>query len=413
MEPYRDTNRFSRIMGEVYIPEEIVELLELEEIDFLRIYGSQPALISVLGKLGRIIRRIEHKINALRKLVDETGLSSKLEFKKIPEEVSEDYCIGAIDSTYPPEGLELVGGRLSAIVAGYILYGCKNKKKDTVNIKNYNVIGDVLFYDVEELKDIVYTKAKILEKKVAQTLIDNKLQGLLDLDFLVFDGEIIPYKLLYKTPKSKQRNHRLQKLEEYTLKILKKAKEARISLIGVLKRAYSRALSVYVNTRIPVNDKAFMSIALRQGEYTCIGRLEQILPRMVKYMRVPREELRRKYMEAIEENLQQHPEYGEVQVCFYKPHNPTSFNQAVKLEILDYAKVGVENIIAYLASKTSENAVPYFIDIIDTMVRLEAQALEYVRRRLEAELAKRYERLGIILTGHTNPQKRYLTEPRT
>ncbi|HDJ84010.1 MAG TPA: hypothetical protein ENG44_03310, partial [Desulfurococcaceae archaeon] len=246
MEPYRNTNRFSRIMGEVYIPEEIVELLELEEIDFLRIYGSQPALISVLGKLGRIIRRIEHKINALRKLVDETSLSSKLEFKKIPEEVCEDYCIGAIDSTYPPEGLELVGGRLSAIVAGYILYGCKNKKKDTVNIKNYNVIGDVLFYDVEELKDIVYTKAKILEKKVAQTLIDNKLQGLLDLDFLVFDGEIIPYKLLYKTPKAKQRSHRLQKLEEYTLKTLKKAREARISLIGVLKRAYSRALSVYV-----------------------------------------------------------------------------------------------------------------------------------------------------------------------
>lgn len=411
MEPSRDTSRYGRL-GELYIPEEMVELLELEEVDFLRLYGSQPALISVLGKLGRIIRRIEHKINALRRLIDEADLADKLDFKKIPGKPEREYCIGAIDSTYPPEGLELVGGRLSAIIAGYILYGCKGKEKSTLGVRSYDVVGDILFYDVEELKDIVYVKAKILEKKTAQTLIDYKLQGIVDLNLLVFDGEIIPYKLLYKTPRVKQRSHRLQKLEEYTLRTLRNARESNVSLAGVLKRAYSRALSIYANTRIPVNDKAFMSIALRRGEYTCIGRLDEILPRMVKYMRVPREELRNKYMEAIEENLKQHPEYGEVQVCFYKPYNPTSFNQAVKLEILDYAGIGVEEIIAYLASKTSENAVPYFIDIIDTMVRLEAQALEYVRRKLEAELAKRYERVGVILTGHTNPQKRYLTEPR-
>ncbi len=407
MEPSR-TNRGGY---EYYIPEELVELLELEEVDFLELYGSQPALLSVLGKISRIIRRIEHKVAALRKIIDEARLQEKLSFNPIPRIQELDYCVGAIDSTYPPEGLELVGGRLSAIVAGYVLYGCR--KRDHLNVKSYDVIGDVLFYDVEEIKDIVYTKAKIMEKKVAQTLIDYKVKGLVDLDMIVFDGEIIPYKLLYKTPKAKERSPRLQRLEEYTIETLRKARRAGITLIGILKRAYSRTLSVYVRSRLPINDKALMSIALRQGEYTCIGRLRDILPVMVEYMRVPREELRRKYRDAIKENLSRHPEYGEVEICFYKPYTPTSFNQAVKLEILDYGGLGIDKIISYLAGKTSENAVPYFIDVIDTMVRLEARSLEYVRRRLEAELAKRYERLGVILTGHTNPQKRYIVEPKT
>ena len=381
----------------------------IEEYDelFYEEYGSHPAIVAVLRKVETVVDRIEDKINVLREILNKKDLASKINFNKIPLEYN-NYCIAAIDSTFPPEGLDLVGGKLSAIVAGYILHGCRDKR-DKNRVEPRKLVGDLVFADTEEFKEIVYTKAKILEKKLAIELLDNKANGLIGLDQVLFDGEIVPYKLLYSSPKKKEKKKRLRKLEEVIEESISKAEKTNTTIIGVLKRSYSKILSAIIDEKMPINDKAFMSIALNNGEYTCIGKLRELLPRQVKYMNIP-EEAKPRYRNIIIENLDQHPEYGEIEVCFYKPHTKTSFNQAVKIEVLDYGNIGIENIIAYLSSKTSENAVPYFIDIIDSLVRLEARTLEAARRKLEAMLAKRREKIGIILSGHTNPQKRYLSE---
>ncbi len=370
-------------------------------------YGSQPAILVVLQKVNVIVDKMEEKITKLRDIIDRKKLFLKLRFNRIPIEY-DNYCIAAIDSTFPPEGLDLIGGKLSAIVAGYILYGCRGKR-DKERIEARKLVGDLIFLDTEEFKEIVYTKAKILEKKLAQELLTSKEKGLLGLDQIIFDGEIVPYKLIFSSIRRKERKKRLSLLEESVKKSIREAEKTGTTIIGVLKRSYSRLISAIVEEKIPINDKALMSIALKNGEYTCIGKLREVLPKQVNYMNIP-EESKPKYHTIVEENLRENPEYGEIEVCFYKPYNPTSFNQAVKIEILDYGGIGTENIIAFLSSKTSENAVPYFIDIIDSLVRLEAKTLEVARRKLEALLARNREKIGIILSGHTNPQKRYLSD---
>jgi hypothetical protein len=111
------------------------------------------------------------------------------------------------------------------------------------------------------------------------------------------------------------------------------------------------------------------------------------------------------------EVLKKVPEYGDIVVAFYKPW---SGSQAVKVEIINYTGLSVEELLSRLASMTNPaTGLPYPIDLVDTYVRFEARLLELVRRRLAAKLAEELGPAAASLLAHTNPEKRYVYEPRS
>ncbi len=302
----------------------------------------------------------------------------------------------AIDSTYPPEGgVELVGGLLVGVVAGYVVY------YGSARIKPMDVRVRVEIVEDEEARRRLPVKAKLLEKLVALRLVEHAARGALEAKVLLVDGELVPYQVLFGAGGAA-----VARLDSATLRLLEAARRHGITLVGVVKRSYSRFVSAAVGRLLPLNDKALMSLALEPGGYAVLGRFADLLPR---YAALDSPQLRRAGARA-RRVLERRPEYGEVVVAFYKPWTGS---QAVRVEVLDYGGLGVRAILEALASMTNPaTGLPYPIDLVDEYVRFEARLLELVRRRLVAKLVEQLGPAAAVVLAHTNPEKRYVFEPR-
>lgn len=318
----------------------------------------------------------------------------------------------AVDSTFPIDGgMELVGGRLVAIVVGYV--GFSGFQGEEGPRGSYAVAQMV---DSEEALRVVPYYAKLYEKKLAVKLLSAIESGKSNAKIILFDGELVPYPLLFKHPKSIARSRILSKLSEIMPKVLELAEKNSITLVGVVKRSYSKLLAVVAGRRLPLNDKAVMSILLRHGEYAYLGKFSELLPAYAEIVARERGGDRRKYREAVELALQHCSHYGEIAVAFYKPQGTSPSHQAVRVELLDFGGYGLERVLSMLNKLTNPTTgLPYPIDLVDEYIRLEARVLELLRRKVIGHLAQALDYLGpaaVMLLGHTNPEKRYIYEPR-
>ncbi len=356
-----------------------------------------PAAFAVLRETGRIAKRVTGKLNRFRELVVE-GVFDDIMARR--RRLGEAVLLSgvAVDSTYPPEGgVELVGGHLVGVVAGYIAY------RGGREAPSRGIMVRALLVEDEDARKRVPIAAKILEKRLALRILDMIEERKLEAKVILFDGELIPYHVLFRRVKGRPL---LEHLDAETSRLLERARELRVSLVGVVKRSYSRLLSALVGREVFLNDKAALSMLLDPGSYVELGRYHSLLPRYALISKHGE-----KLGKLVRERLGERPVYGEVTVAFYRPIQGPGY--AVKTEILDYGDIGIGEILSSLAAMTNPGTgLPYPIDLVDEYTRFEARVLELLRRRLIAELADELGPSVAIVLSHTNPEKRYLYEPR-
>jgi uncharacterized protein YutE (UPF0331/DUF86 family) len=321
----------------------------------------------------------------------------------------------AIDSTYPPEGgIDLVGGQLIGVVAGYIGFG---GIKASDPCRQREVHAKAWFTRGEDAKSKVMVLSKLLEKAVARKVLDCVENGKMNARLILFDGEIVPYTLLFHSTSHVQSRRLLHKLDEVTKTVLQRAAQLGVTIVGVVKRSYSHMLAAVLGRRPPLNDKAIASLLLSRGTYFKLGSFRDILPQYASILARYRGVDPEKYSKVVRERVESAKEYGEVVVAFYKPSRGSPNNQAVRIEVLDYGGMGLDNVISVLDKLTNpQTGLPYPVDLIDEYTRLESRALELLRRKVLGEVALLARELGTpvsVLLGHTNPEKRYLYEPFT
>jgi hypothetical protein len=397
--------------GEPQPPEASISFEEEEEELVLT-----PAIQMLLEKGRDIAEEIIRRLMEFREERSSSGarLWEVVESKIVRRRLGmEDPPPGvAIDSTFPIDGgMELVGGRLVAIVAGYVGF---NGFQSSEGPRGSYAVPKLV--DSEEALKVIPYYAKLYEKALARRLLAMISSGRANAKIILFDGELVPYPLLFKHPKSIAKSRILSKLAEVMPKLLREAEENSITLVGVVKRSYSKLLAVLAGRKLPLNDKAVMSILLRHGEYAYIGKFGELLPRYASIIASERGGDAAKYREAVEAALSSCSYYKDIAVVFYKPHGTSPSHQAVRVEILDFGGYGLDRILSMLNKLTNPaTGLPYPIDLVDEYIRLEARVLELLRRRVVGYLAQALDYLGpaaVMLLGHTNPEKRYLYEPR-
>lgn len=378
-------------------------------------YWIEPDLIIALR---HDIEKYSEKIMQLHKIIDElVSLREKVVVKEIVS--PRNFNVYAVDSSYGTPPLELVGGVFTVIAYGYVgvSYG----------IQDRYVSGAIYFSDSREA-DLSRFSA-ILEKRLAARLLETKLEGRKNIDLLVLDGEIaihpLPYNLAVKGGKYEEINRVVNRM-------LKAAAQSRTTIVGVAKRVRSKYLSVLANKCLPVNDKITASTMLKPGEYFSLGKLRDILPKWVlihyadcegnrerdsilmcysgkstklseKGERLCRrlKEFDKNFKTVLETHEYPYLRHlGDIEVVYYMP---PGHRTAVRVEVLDFGNLGVENIVSYLAATTSTvTGYPQILDAVDQYVRVSPDLVEAV---LTSLLTKTPESLAYIMWP-TNMQKR-------
>ncbi|OWJ54813.1 DNA double-strand break repair nuclease NurA [Pyrodictium delaneyi] len=375
-----------------------------------------PAVQSLLETSRQLAEQIANKILSFREEYDGSreirGILESLPRGRLG---SENPLPGvAIDSTFPIDGgMDLVGGHLVAVVAGYVGFGGLRAR----GVRPYDVYARARFVDTEDAHRILPLYAKLVEKAVAHRVLGYVEQGLMDARIILFDGELIPYQLLFKSQKAVSKSRILAKLDDSVAQLLERAQRLGITLVGVVKRSYSRLLGARLGRRLSLNDKAIMSLLLGNGEYLVLGSFGELLPRYAEIIAAEKGVEPRKYQGIVEERLAARREYSRVIVAFYKPSVSHPNHQAVRVEVLDYGGLGLEKTLSMLNKLTNPaTGLPYPIDVVDEYTRLESRMLELLRRKIVGHLASMLEAVGgsgaLVLLGHTNPEKRYIYEPR-
>ena len=371
-----------------------------------------PAALRVLEESARLADRVAGRLVELRRLLEEDGVVRErlLGIVRRRGLGSGGVVPGvAVDSTFPIDGgLDLVGGHLVVVVAGYVGFGgaCGGARCSEAYAKAWLV-------DSEEARKHVPLRAKMLEKAVGLRILRGEEPPRPRV--VLLDGEVVPYQLLFRPPSSVERSQVLRRLDRLTTALLEEARRHGVTIVGVVKRSYSRLLSAVVGRKLPLNDKAVMSLVLGPGDYAVAGRFSELLPRYAEMLAAEKGLDPLKYRRAVEARLEERPGYGEVVAAFYRPTGLRRGGYAVRVEVLDYGGLGLENVLSMLNGLTNPaTGLPYPVDMVDEYTRLEARVLELLRRRVVAHLAQLLRPMGasvLTVLGHTNPEKRYLYEP--
>ncbi len=375
-------------------PQQRVRLLEVDEEEFEEELNHYVA-VELLREAERVVKRLVESLDSLRDVVKD--VISRVKIERLSA-AGEQFSGVAVDSTFPPEGgIELVGGLLVGVVAGYIVFGgLQFTPPRGLKVSLHLALSD-------EERRLVAVRAKFLEKRLALKVLEEARRSGIHVPLLLVDGEIVPYQILFRRRLGLRL---LRRLDEATVKLLEAAHDLGTTVVGVVKRSYSQLLSTILGKRLPLNDKAIASLLLGPGEYMVLGTYGELLPAYEKLGGRIAEAGR-----AAAARIKERKVYGEIVAAFYKPLNPPS--QAVKVEILDYGRLGVHRVLSALASLTNPaTGLPYPIDLVDEYVRLEARSLELARRRIVSRLVEELGPSVAVVLAHTNPEKRYLYEPR-
>lgn len=327
------------------------------------------------------------------------------------------YFTYAIDSSFPQTPLELVGGVLTVVSYGYV--------GQAGGVTDKYVTGTVIFEDSSEVSKSIELFSKVKERELAIRLLRDKKRGRRVIDMIILDGEIYIHPLPYNLPSKESSRKRI---EEVVDRMIALAEDTQTTLVGVVKRVRSRYLSIFLNRCLEVNDKLAMSLVLRRGEYANVGSFREILPRWIRvnYMDcevkkgMGRDEAERRLNEGLQNlervftgdggRLRGVSRIGDLNVLFYKAQNSSI---ATKVEVLDFAKIGHDKIVSYLASQTTSTGYPYLLDLVDVYVRVNPMILDYVRTLLLKNVGagpgeQDVKEVVTSLLQLTNPQKAYL-----
>ncbi|GEM_PF-5739508 len=345
-----------------------------------------PAFLSAIDGIRRIAKgEIRNKIkeiieisNGLREM-----LIDRIRIVKNPSKSLS--CVG-IDSTWTVPHLELLYGDCALII-----YGCLGSRIKEIR-------SEPVIYSGDDFNSFIWKRSVKLEREIAIEVLEKN-----DIDLIIFDGNIFPFPMVYT--KDWKEWMEIARTIDMLIKI---AKRKEVSLVGIIKRVKSRYLSYLIERESPVNDKLLSSMFLKNGEYISLGRFKDFLP---KYLRIVHRDRADVYIRRFWERCSELP-IGDVELVFYKARKQTQYDSATKVEILDLAGIGVDEIVNYLANMSTDTGFPAIIDWIDEIVRNEYRVLSFLRDLLEKELMRicsdEEKEVIIKLCGFMNPQKSHI-----
>ena len=345
-----------------------------------------PAFLGAIEGVKKIARNeIKAKVEEIVKASREIRENLKDRIKTIGKLSRNFSCIG-IDSTWTTPHLELLYGDCALI-----LYGCLGNGIREVR-------AEPVVYTGDDFSSFVWRRSVELERELAIEIL-----GRSEVDLLIFDGNIFPFPMVYARDWKEWAS-----VVDAMRSLINLAEKNGVSLVGVVKRAKSKYFSYILRRETPVNDKLLASIILKNGEYVSIGKFRDFLP---DYLKIAHEDRARDYIRRFEERCRELP-LGEVELIFYKTEKPTQYDSATKVEILDLAEIGVDEIVKALAGMSTDTGFPAVIDWIDEIVRNEHRVLAFLRDLLEKELmntcSDEEKEIIMKLCGFMNPQKSYL-----
>jgi len=365
----------------------------VDRIDF---WISPPVLYSVIRTVDKLSQVLSTKSTKVLTAVGK--VKDRVEIKEIRTNIGTDLVTVAIDSTYTIPYLELIGGNLAIVAAGFVRYPALKK-----GINSYATATIVLDDEVQNFENYVSKIAQYMERKVLYRLL-KKLERGYRFDLVAIDGSILPAPLPFALPSGiKGRSESkvgkvLSKSFLLMKEIIKLARKHNVAIVGIIKRVRTKYFSIILGEKAPVNDKVIASLLLKPSTYLVLGKLGSIVREYVKYVRG----LSLKEVDEVRDAL---PEVDDIDVVFYR--SPMSlYMQSTKVEILNFSNVDLHDIISYLCIHTTHTGVPHFMDMVDAYIRCESKVLPHIQQILESKVI---EKGGLpILTGFTNPQKMHL-----
>ncbi|MHA1609187.1 MAG: DNA double-strand break repair nuclease NurA [Candidatus Njordarchaeales archaeon] len=329
-------------------------------------------------ELTDIVLNLSRIRNDLRKILEMNGFITKL------RATSENIVGYAIDSSFA-EALPLVAGDFFLVTGGYVRY----PRSDGGKKRNAGLIVRVKFQSSQiQSHRVISAYAHMVEREIALKLLEN----MDDFNVIFIDGPIIPFYLTF-IPEEKLYPEESE-LISITDKLVEACRERKLSIIGIVKRVRSRFLisaiknlvskSLYEQLSIVANDKSLGSLILERGEAIKLGSIKQ-KGHILKALMMDNEN------KNVQDFIASHKWFSEQ---FFSVIKPRKSKQIVMAEVLDFANIGIDEILAWINAHATHTGCPQILDQVDGLVKVTSSLLEIARRLLTRILADNLRRTG-------------------
>jgi len=329
-------------------------------------------------ELTDIVLNLSRIRNDLRKILEMNGFITKL------RATSENIVGYAIDSSFA-EALPLVAGDFFLVTGGYVRY----PRSDGGKKRNAGLIVRVKFQSSQiQSHRVISAYAHTVEREIALKLLEN----MDDFNVIFIDGPIIPFYLTF-IPEEKLYPEESE-LISITDKLVEACRERKLSIIGIVKRVRSRFLisaiknlvskSLYEQLSIVANDKSLGSLILERGEAIKLGSIKQ-KGHILKALMMDNEN------RNVQDFIASHKWFSEQ---FFSVIKPRKSKQIVMAEVLDFANIGIDEILAWINAHATHTGCPQILDQVDGLVKVTSSLLEIARRLLTRILADNLRKTG-------------------
>jgi len=329
-------------------------------------------------ELTDIVLNLSRVRNDLRKILEMNGFITKL------RATSENIVGYAIDSSFA-EALPLVAGDFFLVTGGYVRY----PRSDGGKKRNAGLIVRVKFQSSQiQSHRVISAYAHTVEREIALKLLEN----MDDFNVIFIDGPIIPFYLTF-IPEEKLYPEESE-LISITDKLVEACRERKLSIIGIVKRVRSRFLisaiknlvskSLYEQLSIVANDKSLGSLILERGEAIKLGSIKQ-KGHILKALMMDNEN------RNVQDFIASHKWFSEQ---FFSVIKPRKSKQIVMAEVLDFANIGIDEILAWINVHATHTGCPQILDQVDGLVKVTSSLLEIARRLLTRILADNLRKTG-------------------
>lgn len=352
--------------------------------------GVIPEILT--EELDKLVEDIYEKTIGLREV---WNLRDKLVVDKIPD-VSRKYCLYSVDSGFTAPSLEIVSGYFGIIIVSELISGdnCSYPPRCRA------------YVEYHPLRDLTSMKARYYERLSLRKVLGEKINNKVVFDIAILDGEIL-YRGFEAWRVFREEKETARKIVEATNEVFEKSLETNTPIVGVLKRSYSKDLSIiYGLENIELNDRLVMTLLLKPGEMCIIGSYEDIYKKYIEARENRKNDreyiyVRTKWLRELRETYRDF--FGEVKVVFYKPENPPNA-LAVKTEIFP-SNWSIGEIVSVLNKTSGKTGFPITVDYVDYLSTIPYSVKELVLNMIKSKLSLRNTELGDLLMKYMNPQR--------
>ncbi|MEM4717463.1 MAG: DNA double-strand break repair nuclease NurA [Desulfurococcaceae archaeon] len=363
--------------------------------------GVAPEIIYT--KIAELVDQVIENTSRYRE-IEELRKTLGPYIKKIHGSI--ETCSYAVDSSYSVPPIEIAGGYIGIVQVSEIIAGPRCNSSPIVKA----------YVEYHPVRDITGIKARLYEREHLIQALLKKKNNEAYFDLALVDGEILYRGGLDNEVIGVEERDIVNQTVNKTKITLQIASETNTPVIGVLKRSYSRDITVlHGHIGLNINDRLLMTMILEPGQYYVQGTYKEIYE---KYRAILGE--RDQYGELSQEAtwrirsrfnwieklvITYFPEYKDkILVVYYKPFTPPGA-LAVKLEVYPTRSWDIEKIIKAVASQTGSTGFPMIIDYVDTLSYISVDVKRLVYSLLKSLISERDPKLAELVTKLMNPQK--------